>query len=36
MPRVEKYLARNLRHSALAELRHWYAERLPEIFGGAS
>jgi aminoglycoside/choline kinase family phosphotransferase len=34
MPRVEKYLCRNLRHPAMAELRHWYQEHLPRIFGG--
>jgi N-acetylmuramate 1-kinase len=34
MPRVEKYLSRNLRHPALAELKHWYAEHLPKIFSG--
>ncbi len=32
MPRVENYLGRNLRHPALAELKHWYEENLPKIF----
>ncbi len=34
LPRVEKYLCRNLRHPALEELKQWYEEQLPKIFGG--
>jgi N-acetylmuramate 1-kinase len=36
MPRVEDYLGRNLRHTALAELKQWYEEHLPRIFAGVS
>ncbi|HTV32985.1 MAG TPA: tRNA (adenosine(37)-N6)-threonylcarbamoyltransferase complex ATPase subunit type 1 TsaE [Methylocella sp.] len=32
LPRVEKYLAKNLVHPALVELRQWYEEHLPRIF----
>ena len=35
MPRVENYLGRDLRHPALAELKHWYEEHLPKIVGVA-
>jgi N-acetylmuramate 1-kinase len=35
LPRVEKYLAKNLEHPALAELKYWYEEHLPSIFGAA-
>ena len=30
MPRVSRYLAQNLEHPALAELKHWYLNNLPE------
>ena len=33
LPRVEGYLAKNLAHPALAELKLWYEEHLPRIFG---
>jgi aminoglycoside/choline kinase family phosphotransferase len=33
LPRVEKYLATDLTHPALAELKLWYEEHLPRIFG---
>lgn len=33
LPRVEKYLATNLTHPVLAELKLWYEEHLPQIFG---
>ena len=36
MPRLENYLSRDLRHPALAELKHWYEEYLPKILGGVS
>jgi tRNA threonylcarbamoyl adenosine modification protein YjeE len=32
LPRVERYLAKNLGHPALAELKQWYQEHLPRIF----
>ena len=35
LPRVENYLAKNLEHPALAELKLWYEENLPKIFGAA-
>jgi len=35
LPRVEKYLARNLRHQVVEELQNWYEEHLPRIFAGA-
>jgi tRNA threonylcarbamoyl adenosine modification protein YjeE len=35
LPRVEKYLAKNLCHPALADLKRWYEEHLPRIFGVA-
>lgn len=35
LPRVEKYLAMDLTHPALAELKLWYEEHLPRIFGRA-
>lgn len=35
LPRAESYLARNLRHPALAELATWYEEHLPRVLGGA-
>ncbi len=31
IPRVEAYLAKNLRHPALAEIRAWYRSNLPHI-----
>jgi aminoglycoside/choline kinase family phosphotransferase len=30
IPRVARYLARDLKHPALAELRAWYARELPD------
>jgi N-acetylmuramate 1-kinase len=30
MPRVSRYLARNLQHPALATLKHWYEMNMPE------
>ena len=33
MPRVSRYLARNLQHPALAPLKAWYVEHLPEAIG---
>jgi N-acetylmuramate 1-kinase len=33
LPRVERYLAADLTHPALAELKLWYEEHLPRIFG---
>jgi N-acetylmuramate 1-kinase len=33
LPRVEKYLSKNLGHPALADLKLWYEEHLPRIFG---
>jgi hypothetical protein len=35
LPRVEKYLDTDLTHPALAELKFWYEEHLPRIFGRA-
>jgi tRNA threonylcarbamoyl adenosine modification protein YjeE len=35
LPRVERYLAKNLGHPALAELKVWYEEHLPPIFSAA-
>ncbi len=35
LPRVENYLAKNLEHPALAELKLWYEENLPKVFGAA-
>jgi aminoglycoside/choline kinase family phosphotransferase len=35
LPRVERYLAKNLGHPALAEIKYWYEEHLPSIFGAA-
>jgi tRNA threonylcarbamoyl adenosine modification protein YjeE len=32
LPRVERYLAKNLGHPALAEIKYWYEEHLPSIF----
>jgi tRNA threonylcarbamoyl adenosine modification protein YjeE len=32
LPRVEKYLAKNLNHPVLAELKIWYETNLPHIF----
>jgi hypothetical protein len=31
LPRIEKYLARNLEHPRMAELRAWYAQHLPSL-----
>ncbi|HUI20849.1 MAG TPA: tRNA (adenosine(37)-N6)-threonylcarbamoyltransferase complex ATPase subunit type 1 TsaE [Methylocella sp.] len=36
LPRVERYLVKNLGHPALAELKLWYEEHLPRIFSAAS
>ncbi|MCI0467760.1 MAG: phosphotransferase, partial [Beijerinckiaceae bacterium] len=33
LPRVEKYLAKDLFHPALSNLKHWYEEYLPRILG---
>jgi N-acetylmuramate 1-kinase len=33
MPRVSRYLARNLEHPALAPLKAWYVKHLPEAIG---
>jgi N-acetylmuramate 1-kinase len=33
LPRVEKYLAKDLCLPALAELKRWYEEYLPRILG---
>ena len=33
MPRVSRYLADNLEHPALAELKQWYLNHLPEALG---
>jgi N-acetylmuramate 1-kinase len=33
MPRVSRYLARNLKHPALAPLKAWYVKHLPEAIG---
>ena len=33
MPRVSRYLARNLEHRALAPLKAWYVKHLPEAIG---
>ena len=30
MPRVSRYLARNLQHPALAELKRWFETEMPE------
>jgi tRNA threonylcarbamoyl adenosine modification protein YjeE len=35
LPRIERYLAKNLGHPALSELKLWYEEHLPRIFGAA-
>jgi aminoglycoside/choline kinase family phosphotransferase len=35
LPRVETYLAKNLCHPALDDLKRWYEEHLPRIFGAA-
>ena len=35
LPRVERYLSKNLGHPALADLKLWYAENLPGIFAAA-
>jgi hypothetical protein len=34
LPRIEAYLARNLRHPALASLHGWYATHLPGLVAG--
>jgi tRNA threonylcarbamoyl adenosine modification protein YjeE len=36
LPRVEKYLGRNLCHPALAGVRQWHEEYLPKTLGAAS
>lgn len=33
LPRVERYLAKNLDHPAFDSLKSWYGEHLPRIFG---
>ncbi|MEO9167642.1 MAG: tRNA (adenosine(37)-N6)-threonylcarbamoyltransferase complex ATPase subunit type 1 TsaE [Aestuariivirga sp.] len=30
MPRVSRYLARNLKHPALSKIKHWYLHEMPE------
>lgn len=35
MPRVARFLSRNLSHPALADLRQWYATHVPEVLGEA-
>lgn len=35
MPRVSRYLRRNLAHPALAELKDWYESHVPEALGAA-
>jgi len=35
MPRIEHYLAKDLAHPALRELRGWYQEYLPHLVGQA-
>jgi N-acetylmuramate 1-kinase len=35
LPRIEKYLARNLEHPSLARLRTWYETHAPGVFGEA-
>lgn len=35
LPRVERYLERNLRHDCLAELRGWFRAHLPSLSGDA-
>ncbi|VTZ23052.1 hypothetical protein MPC1_13590003 [Methylocella tundrae] len=32
IPRVEKYLAKDMNHPVLAELKIWYETNLPRIF----
>jgi aminoglycoside/choline kinase family phosphotransferase len=32
LPRVEKYLAKNMSHPVLAELKLWYETYLPRLF----
>lgn len=36
LPRIEKYLVKNLNHPVLAELKIWYETHLPRIFGPSS
>jgi N-acetylmuramate 1-kinase len=33
MPRVSRYLQRNLEHKALAPLKAWYVQHAPEAIG---
>ena len=35
LPRIERYLAKNLGHPALTELKLWYEEHLPRLFVAA-
>jgi aminoglycoside/choline kinase family phosphotransferase len=35
LPRVERYLAKDLCHPALADLKHWYEEYLPRLLDPA-
>ncbi len=32
LPRVEKYLVKDLNHPVLAEIKIWYETNLPQIF----
>lgn len=34
LPRVRRYLAKDLAHPALAELKAWFEARVPEVFAG--
>lgn len=36
LPRVERYLAKNLAHPAMAELKSWYETHAPRIFAPAA
>jgi aminoglycoside/choline kinase family phosphotransferase len=35
LPRLKKYLMRNLTHPALRDLKAWYETNLPGVFGAA-
>jgi len=35
LPRIERYLARNLAHPALARLKVWYENHLPRLVPAA-
>jgi hypothetical protein len=36
LPRVERYLQKNLRHPALADIKAWYEANLPDLFRAAA